>query len=147
MFKNTDKQVMSLTRVRRPTFSAASSNVKQQPSFMAENVLYDMDSTTGPSSDSDNSPRRRMKGREMCVQIKEKASKGDEECGELKRSKFVEQPQRSCATTPLKERSSNQIPNSVHKPKPKLYTSGRENRSRNQPPARSKEAAGPKRWI
>ncbi|CAK9172546.1 unnamed protein product, partial [Ilex paraguariensis] len=48
--------VVNLTRLRRPSFSTASSNERRLP-MMADNVLYDMDSTTSPSSsDSDCSP-------------------------------------------------------------------------------------------
>ncbi|KAI3461079.1 hypothetical protein Pfo_017742 [Paulownia fortunei] len=146
-----EQKVMNLTRLQRPSFSAASSNVKQLP-VMADNVLYDMDNTTSPSSsDPDSSPRNRRQGpafksQEISVLVNEKASKGDQKCGQFKCSKFIEQRQSSCVKSPLKERSLNQTPNSVPALKPKHSSSG-ENRTRGRPPARSKEVTTPKRWV
>ncbi|KAK4407376.1 hypothetical protein Sango_0318600 [Sesamum angolense] len=53
-----EQKVVNATRLRRSSSTAATSNVQPLP-IMADNVLYDMDSSTGPSSDSDNSPRNR----------------------------------------------------------------------------------------
>ncbi|CAK8536026.1 unnamed protein product [Lathyrus sativus] len=51
-----EQKVMQLTRLRRPSFSANISNESQLPQ-MRDNLIYDMDSTTSPSSsDSDSSP-------------------------------------------------------------------------------------------
>ncbi|XP_058774039.1 uncharacterized protein LOC131648281 isoform X2 [Vicia villosa] len=51
-----EQKVMQLTRLRRPSFSANISNEIQLPQ-MRDNLIYDMDSTTSPSSsDSDSSP-------------------------------------------------------------------------------------------
>ncbi|KAF4354620.1 hypothetical protein F8388_009611 [Cannabis sativa] len=50
-----EQKVVSLTRLRRPSFSASSS---ESPSIrvppLTDNLLYDMDSTTSPSSSSDS---------------------------------------------------------------------------------------------
>ncbi|KAK4441487.1 hypothetical protein Salat_0483600 [Sesamum alatum] len=147
-----EQKVTSLTRLRRPSFSSANSNRKKLP-VMADNVLYDMDSTTSPSSssDSDTSPRNRtqapaIKSQEISVQAHEKTSKGDEKHAQFKRSTFAEKRQKSRATSPLKERSLNHTPNAVSPLKPK-HSSSVENRSRTRPPARSREATAPKRWI
>ncbi|XP_050884064.1 uncharacterized protein LOC127087245 isoform X3 [Lathyrus oleraceus] len=51
-----EQKVMQLTRLRRPSFSANILNESQLPQ-MRDNLIYDMDSTTSPSSsDSDSSP-------------------------------------------------------------------------------------------
>ncbi|KAL5082588.1 hypothetical protein RYX36_011009 [Vicia faba] len=52
-----EQKVMQLTRLRRPSFSANILNEIQLPQ-MRDNLIYDMDSTTSPSSssDSDSSP-------------------------------------------------------------------------------------------
>ncbi|AES67714.2 hypothetical protein MtrunA17_Chr2g0329061 [Medicago truncatula] len=51
-----EQKVMQLSRLRRPSFSASIPNEIQLPQ-MRDNLIYDMDSTTSPSSsDSDSSP-------------------------------------------------------------------------------------------
>ncbi|KAL0370384.1 UNVERIFIED_CONTAM: hypothetical protein Sangu_0356500 [Sesamum angustifolium] len=147
-----EQKVTSLTRLRKPSFSSANSSMKQLP-VMADNVLYDMDSTTSPSSpDSDTSPRNRtqppaIKSQEILIQRNEKTSMGDQKVHtQFKRSAFAEQRHNLHGTSPLKERSLNHTPNSVPALKPKHSSSG-ENRSRTRPPARSREATAPKRWI
>lgn len=53
-------QVVQLTRLRRPSTQKEDDASKRFP-FMADNILYDMESTTSPSasSDSDSSPGSR----------------------------------------------------------------------------------------
>lgn len=55
-----DQKIMQLTRLRRPSSSAPNANTWQLPA-MTDNLLYDMDSTTSPSSssDSDSPPKSR----------------------------------------------------------------------------------------
>lgn len=121
---------------------------------MADNVLYDMDSTTDPSSsDSDSSPKNRtqalaLEGQKISVQISGKASNGHLKCGHAKSSNFIEQNLSRRTSSPLKENSFNQMPISVpaFKPKHTTYASG-ENRSRRRPPIKSKEVAAHKRWV
>ncbi|MCH99341.1 hypothetical protein A2U01_0020353, partial [Trifolium medium] len=49
-----EQKVMQLTRLRRPSFSASVSNEIQLPQ-MRDNLIYDMESSTSPSSsDSDS---------------------------------------------------------------------------------------------
>ncbi|KAK6138376.1 hypothetical protein DH2020_027850 [Rehmannia glutinosa] len=130
-------KVMNQARLKRPSCSAAKSNIKQLP-VMADNVVYDMDSTTSPSSsDSDMSPRNQIQWQEATVQISKKALKGDQNCGQFKRS---------CTLSPLKERSLNQTPNSLPGLRIKQNSTG-ENRTRRRPPARSKEVIAPRRWV
>ncbi|KAL0435450.1 UNVERIFIED_CONTAM: hypothetical protein Sradi_0252900 [Sesamum radiatum] len=147
-----EQKVVNLTRLRRSSFTAATSNVQHLP-IMADNVLYDMDSSTGPSSDSDSSPRNRtqalaLKRQEISIQISDKASKGDLKCGQIKKSTFIEQNSSPRTTSPLKEKSLNQTSNLLPalKPKHTTYASG-ENRSRRRLPTKPKEVASHKRWA
>ncbi|KAL2507890.1 hypothetical protein Fot_31537 [Forsythia ovata] len=152
-----EQKVVSLTRLRRPSFFAPSSNTRQLP-VMAENVLYDMDSTTGPSSsDSDSSPRNRVqspavKSEEISVYNSEKASIRDQKHEQAKISTITvrrtDQHPRSGSTSPLKEKSLNQTPNTVPAFKPKHASSvSGENRNRRRPLVRSNEVAAHKRWV
>ncbi|KAL3850094.1 hypothetical protein ACJIZ3_011976 [Penstemon smallii] len=150
-----EQKVINLTRLGRPSFSAASSNAKPLP-LMADNVLYDMDSTTSPSSSDSDSPRGKQiqipayQSPSVSVQIIEKDKKADQKPGQVKSSTCTEQHQRSCESSksPLKERSMNQTPNSVPALKSKhTSTTSGENRTRRRPPVRSKELTAPKRWA
>lgn len=144
-----EQKVVNLTRRRRPSFSAASSHLQHLPT-MADNVVYDMDSTTDPSSsDSDSIPRNRAQApfvevQEISVEMSEKVSKS----GHAESSPFIQQNLSRRATSPLKENSFNQTPNPVAASKPKLTTNGSgENRSRRRPPIKSKDVAAQKRWM
>ncbi|KAJ6387838.1 hypothetical protein OIU77_026411 [Salix suchowensis] len=54
-----EQKVVQLTRLRRPSSSLSVSDGLELP-LMVDNVIYDMDSTTSPSSsDSDSSPAKR----------------------------------------------------------------------------------------
>ncbi|GMH00073.1 hypothetical protein Nepgr_001912 [Nepenthes gracilis] len=56
-----EQKVVQLTRSKRPSFSGSSSESKQLPT-MSDNLLFDMDSTTSPSSsDSDCSTEKQKK--------------------------------------------------------------------------------------
>ncbi|KAL0419616.1 UNVERIFIED_CONTAM: hypothetical protein Sradi_1375100 [Sesamum radiatum] len=147
-----EQKVVNVSRLRRSSSTAATSNVQHLP-IMADNVLYDMDSSTGPSSDSDSSPRNRtealaLKRQEISIQTSDKASKGDLKCGQIKNSTFIEQNSSPRTTSPLKEKSLNQTPNllPVLKPKHTTYDSA-ENKSRRRLPAKPKEVASHKRWA
>ncbi|KAL6563966.1 hypothetical protein OROHE_005206 [Orobanche hederae] len=146
-----EQQVVNLARHRRPSsFSEATSNPQRVP-IMADNVLYNMDSTTDPSSsDSDSSPRNltqfhSSKRLETPVRTSDKAELKHHQ---VKSPTFVEQNPSPRTTSPLKEHTFNLIPNSVQPLKPNRLTTyaGRENRSR-RPPAKSKEVAVTKRWV
>lgn len=113
-------------------------------------MLYDMDSTTDPSSDSDSSPRIQtqavgLKMQETCVQVREKASVEEElKCVQVKSSSFMKQDPSQCGTTrPLLE---NSVTRSVEH---ETCAGGGESRSRRRPPAvKSKEVVAPhKRWA
>ncbi|KAJ0714163.1 hypothetical protein HanPI659440_Chr13g0486451 [Helianthus annuus] len=49
-----EQKVMHLTRMRRPSSSKSTSSSNKLPA-MSDNLIYDMDSTTSPSDDSDSS--------------------------------------------------------------------------------------------
>lgn len=123
-------QVVSLTRRRRASFSEASTDLQHLPTLM-DNVLFDMDGTTDPSSsDSDSIPRNRMQAplveRQQISVVKN--SKEDVKCDRAKSSPLIQQ----------KENSFNQ----QH-----TTSGGGENRSRRRPPIKSKEVAPLKRWV
>ncbi|CAA2978125.1 Hypothetical predicted protein, partial [Olea europaea subsp. europaea] len=153
-----EQKVVSLTRLRRPSFFAPSSNTKQLP-VMADNVLYDMDSTTSPSSsDSDTSSRNKVqspavRSAEISVYNSEKASTRAQKHEQAKIGTSIvrrtaQQHLRSGSTSPLKEKSLNQTPNTIPALKPKHASSvSGENRNRRRPLVRSNEVAAHKRWF
>lgn len=153
-----EQKVVSLTRLRRPSFFAPSSNTRQLP-VMADNVLYDMDSTTSPSSsDSDTSSRNRVqspavRSAEISVYNNEKASIRDKKHEQAKiRTSILKRTElqhlRSGSNSPLKEMSLNQTPNTVPALKPKDASSfSGENRIRRRPLVKSNEVAAHKRWF
>ncbi|CAA0805765.1 Unknown protein [Striga hermonthica] len=148
-----EQKVVNLTRLRRSSFSSTYSKPQSQP-ILADNLLYDMDSTTDPSSsDSDGSPKTRKQAlalnvETILVHTIEKTSEGEEvKCSQVKSPTFAEQNHRPRASSPLKEIMSNQMPNSGPPVKPKRTTNaGGENR-RQRPPVKSKEVAVIKRWV
>ncbi|KAA8549553.1 hypothetical protein F0562_001429 [Nyssa sinensis] len=124
-----EQKVVHLTRLRRPSFSVSSSNVKSFP-IMTDNLVYDMDSTTSPSSsDSDSTPRNRpqplvARSQEFRVQNFESASRRNQKSGSAKGSsssvKPTDRQQKSRPVSPLKEKSMN-LNNSVSSLRPKYY--------------------------
>ncbi|KAL3645107.1 hypothetical protein CASFOL_010287 [Castilleja foliolosa] len=150
-----EQKVVNLARLRRPSFSAPNPYPQCSP-VMSDNVLYDMDSTTDPSSsDSDTSPRNKtqpppLKVQETPVQTSDnKSSDRDlKSVQHVKSAVFTECTNNSPRTvSPLKESMFNQTPrmDAVPPLKPKralTYGSG-ENRSR-RPIGKSKVA---KRWV
>ncbi|XP_073138307.1 uncharacterized protein [Henckelia pumila] len=136
-----EQKVVSLTRLRRPSFAAPSSNIEHLPS-MADNVLYDMDSTTGASSsDSDSNSREKidqvpsLKSTEISAQISEKDTNEDLKNNQVQSSTVLRpQHRRLHKPSPLKEKLLNQTHSSVSSFKPKRVANGsRENRSRRPP--------------
>ncbi|KAK4855069.1 hypothetical protein QYF36_003681 [Acer negundo] len=118
-----EQKVVQLTRLQRPSSSAsasasASSSKCWQLPVMADNLLYNMDSTTSPSSsDSDSPPKNRpeapvAKHRDSLLQNGEFASTSNQKSAPPKvSSSFVKPTDRhtkSRSVSPLKERSTNQ---------------------------------------
>lgn len=131
-------QTINLTRLRRPSSSTGSSNVKPLP-LLADNVLYDMDITTSPSSSDSDSPHKNQR-QVPEPQLSEESTELDQKCSQFIKSTLdTELQQRTIVKSPLKERSLNCTPISVS-------TLRAENRGRRRPPARSKDVT-PKRWV
>lgn len=113
--------MVSLTKLRRPSFTAPTSNVEHLP-IMAYNFLYDIDSTTGASSsDSDSNSHektnqvRSLKRSEISVCISEKDTNEDIKNNQIQSSTVIgQQHQGLHKTSPLKEKPLNQTYNSVH---------------------------------
>ncbi|PWA59458.1 hypothetical protein CTI12_AA391400 [Artemisia annua] len=110
-----EQKVIHLTRLRRPSSSKSTSSSKKLP-VMSDNLIYDMDSTTSPSDDSDSSTKKKYQ-----VPTLNNVNKEELRAPILSRQKPVakssEQPLRS--VSPLKERSLNQQANSAVFPKSK----------------------------
>lgn len=133
---NKHGQVVNLTRARRRSFSQASFGVPCIPA-MTDNVLYDMDSTTGPSSsDSDNSPENERQAA-LAMKSRETSLHGLNS-GQVMRPALVEKNQNALTTIPMKEKSRNQTPASV----PTVRTRNVSSRQ-----VRSKEVTARKRWA
>nr|XP_016465207.1 PREDICTED: uncharacterized protein LOC107788072 isoform X1 [Nicotiana tabacum] len=153
-----EQKVVNLTRLRRPSFSSTSSKVVQLPP-LTDNIVYDMDSTTSPSSsDSDSSPRRMAqaltaKSQDIPVKQCESALRQNqkEQQAESRLPLLVKPTDRrskSRSVSPLKEKSLNQTQDSVSKLKPKQVSSvSAESRRRRPPVAKSKNAVTEKRWL
>ncbi|XP_076922210.1 uncharacterized protein LOC143583919 [Bidens hawaiensis] len=115
-----EDKVMHLTRLRRPSSSKSTSSSKNLP-VMSDNIVYDMDSTTGPSDDSDSSvktkPRtpvthhinKEMEDHNVAVLKTQKPTHSTTSKLTVKSS---EQPLRPAI--PLKEKSLNQQADSVN---------------------------------
>lgn len=154
------QQMVSLTRARRPSFSSAISNDRQLPA-MADNLVYDMDSTTSPSSsDSDGGPVKRTqtpKGRRpyKFASNGEITSRAEPK---LEQTKIPASPtmmtladhhrKSSAMISPLMEKSVNQMADADSNPRPRLSSSSEHVKSRRRPLPRSKDVVMPqKRWI
>ncbi|XP_027077332.1 uncharacterized protein LOC113776350 [Coffea eugenioides] len=152
-----EQKVVNLTRTRRPSFSAVVSNDRQLP-VMADNVLYDIDNTTSPSSsDSDSSPGNqpqfpRPKSGENPVQKAERALRGIPKLEQAKGSTLSPKPnyhhQNSQPVSPLKEKSLNQLANADPNSRRNVTSSVSQHpTSRRRVLARSRDASIPKRWV
>ncbi|XP_052184373.1 uncharacterized protein LOC127796328 [Diospyros lotus] len=117
-----EQKVVQLTRLQRPS-SASSSNSMQLP-VMADNLLYDMDSTTSSSSSDSDCPARNRpqapvsKSQENCTpngsvtpRRKEKISERTKTSGFLLKS--TDKQQKSRPVSPLKEKPINETPDPI----------------------------------
>ncbi|CAM8879262.1 unnamed protein product [Rhodiola kirilowii] len=152
-----EQKVMQLTRARRPSTSKSTPISRKVP-FMSENVLYDMDSTTGPSSDSDCSrenkpPMARKshnsnKGKAFVTTRRDyKASRTESPISSFKVVDY------SRSAGPLQEISENQRPSSSERPKHSHVTEDLKKMRRRQPPSGAgfgsglRNANSSKRWV
>ncbi|KAI9194280.1 hypothetical protein LWI28_004702 [Acer negundo] len=159
-----EQKVVQLTRLQRPSSSAsasasASSSKCWQLPVMADNLLYNMDSTTSPSSsDSDSPPKNRpeapvAKHRDSLLQNGEFASTSNQKSAPPKvSSSFVKPTDRhtkSRSVSPLKERSTNQNSITLSSLRQKQLSARgdlKKSRRRTQSTT-SKDAAQQKRWV
>ncbi|XAR62379.1 hypothetical protein NMG60_11017111 [Bertholletia excelsa] len=151
-----EQKVMQLTRMQRP--SSASSLNKTHLPLMADNLLYDMDSTTSPSSSDSECPTRNQpqspvfKGQDPLVQNSNITSRQKERLAQTKSFdsllKPVDRLQNSQPVSPLKEKSMNQLlhPGSSLRSMQSLSAGGDvKNPRRSQ--TRSKAVSLHKRWV
>lgn len=125
---------------------------------MADNLVYDMDSTTSPSSsDSDSGPVNKPQAPitrrpDIRVGNGENTSKEEQQLVRTKLSALPsitpsEHHHKSRSSSPLKEKSLNQTANAVSIPRPRLTSSSEHSKSRRRAVPRSKDAITPKRWV
>jgi hypothetical protein len=150
--------VVHFTRLRRSSFplSDSNSNSEQRP-HMAENLLYDMDSTTSPSSsDSDSSPSNQphapvAKAEELSVKNSYSSSTRNQMSTPAKPpSSFVrpiDQSSKSRSISPLKEISTNWKSDSTSSSRQKQAVGDSSRKSRRRHLAGSKNATPQKRWL
>ncbi|GLU24151.1 hypothetical protein SLE2022_401080 [Rubroshorea leprosula] len=151
-----EQRVMQLTRLNRPSSSVSNSNCWQLP-VMTDNLLYDMDSTTSPSSsDSDCSPKN---------QLQAPTTKVKEEIPLHKNEFTIEQtsaPQEAStpsalvrqtdwhsgcqSVSPLREIAMNQKSGAPSRQRP-LSASGDRKRIRRRSQSATREATPNKRWV
>lgn len=151
-----EQKVMNLTRLKRPSFSSRSSKGVQLPP-LTDNILYDMDSTTSPSSsDSDSSPRRIAQllfaSQDISIYHSENTLRENQKQEQVESLPLLVKPTdrhpKSRPVSPLKEKSLNQTQDSVSRLKPKQASSiSAESRRRRPPVAKSKDAVAQKRWL
>lgn len=133
---------MQLTRLRRPSFSASVPDGSQLPQ-MRDNLIYDMESSTSPSSsDSDSSPVNNAEDRYVDVKAKLTPLKILSS-----RRGVIEHPSKSQPVSPLKDVPSNQKSNTTSGQK-QLSSPRRDlkqSRRRSLPVTKSSSAS--KRWL
>ncbi|XP_024984200.1 uncharacterized protein LOC112520131 [Cynara cardunculus var. scolymus] len=121
-----EQKVMHLTRLRRASTSKSSLRSRKLPT-MTDNLVYDMDSTTSPSSDSDSSTKKhqvsRLKNEDQVLSVKTNndqsntsSSRGKQKtrqpnCAELM-VKSTKKPPRPIS--PLKDKPMNQQAHSLN---------------------------------
>ncbi|XVF69687.1 hypothetical protein PTKIN_Ptkin11bG0102000 [Pterospermum kingtungense] len=150
-----EQKVVHLTRLQRPSSSTSSSNCRQIP-VMTDNLLYDMDSTTSPSSsDSDCSPKNHPQARVLKVEEvnfqngdfylkREQKSAPAKVSGSLVRQ--TEWNSKSRPATPLKEISMNHKPNTPSRQR-QVSATGDSKMIRRQAQSASKDSIPKKRWT
>ncbi|KAJ7947525.1 Inactive rhomboid protein [Quillaja saponaria] len=151
-----EQKVVHLTRLRRPSFSASDS-YNAHILHMTDNLLFDMDSTTSPSSsDSDIVPTNRPKVPvskidEVPVQKNSYHSTRNQKITQAKGSSFqTEQLSKSKSASPLKEictnRKSNIVSSSFSRQK-QLPARGNLKKNRRLSLTGSNTASPQKKWM
>ena len=147
---------MQLTRLRRPSFSASVSNETQLPQ-MRDNLIYDMESSTSPSSsDSDSPPVKNAQNLLADVIVLNQSSDSivDQKCTPAKMSnssgRLIERRSKSRSVSPLKEILSNQKSNAASSSSSQKQLSPRRDllkKSRRRSLPAAKSASANKRWV
>ncbi|KAI3738739.1 hypothetical protein L2E82_28860 [Cichorium intybus] len=135
-----EQKVIHLTRLRRSSTSKSNLSSNKLPT-MTDNLVYDMDSTTSPSSsDSDSSTKKNRVSivKTMNVQNERIYLRGNEKKEQPKSSdKLPQRPPRP--VSPLKEKSMNQQINSV--------SGSGDFKSRRSGTNKSRVSGSNKRWV
>ncbi|XP_044506080.1 uncharacterized protein LOC123225844 [Mangifera indica] len=150
-----EQKVVQLTRLQRP--STASASHSWQFPVMADNLLYDMDSTTSPSSDSDSPPANQPevpspKVLGTPILNIDSASTSKQKSVPLKFSSLSVKPTdlstSSRWVSPLTEISTNQNSSAVSSWRQKQPSArGDIKKSRRRPQTASKDAAPQRKWV
>lgn len=148
--------MVHFTRLRRSSFSASDSASEQLP-HMTDNLIYDMDSTTSPSSsDSDCSSAKRPHARvakfeEISVKNSNCVSTRNQMSVPAKASGYSVRPtdwrSKSRSVSPLKEISTNWKSNTISSSRQKQLVGGDSRKSKRRNLNGSKDATPQKRWI
>ncbi|GAU17255.1 hypothetical protein TSUD_109700 [Trifolium subterraneum] len=149
-----NSKVMQLTRLRRPSFSASVSNETQLPQ-MRDNLIYDMESSTSPSSsDSDSPPVKNAQNllADVIVLNQSSDSTVNQKCTPAKMSnssgRLIERRSKSRSVSPLKEILSNQKSNATSSLSQKQLSPRRDlKKSRRRSLPGAKSASANKRWV
>ncbi|KAL3752104.1 hypothetical protein ACJRO7_012859 [Eucalyptus globulus] len=153
-----EQKVVQLTRLQRPSSQIETNASTRQFPVMADNLLYDMDSSTSPSSsDSDSSPKSRPQ-----ASIAKQQETPAEKCGNTLRKthnsvaektssfsmKSVGGQTKSRSVSPLKEITTNEKSNKISSEwqRQLLSAGGDFKRNRKQTNTGSKDAIARKRW-
>ncbi|KAL5766662.1 hypothetical protein ACOSP7_017279 [Xanthoceras sorbifolium] len=155
-----EQKVVQLTRLQRPSTASASDSASKcwQLPVMADNLLYDMDSTTSPSSSESDSPIKNRpeapvaKDTDSPLQNGNSVSTSDQKSAPPKVSSSLVKPTnrhtKSRSVSPLKERSRNQNSGTLSSLRQKqLSARGELKKSRRRTQSTSKDAAQQKRWA
>uniref|UniRef100_A0A7N0TT18 Uncharacterized protein n=1 Tax=Kalanchoe fedtschenkoi TaxID=63787 RepID=A0A7N0TT18_KALFE len=116
-----DHKVMHLTRAKRPSTSDSTSSICKFP-LMSDNVLYDMDSTTSPSSGSDCScetkpPTTRNLHTSNKTQVSVTTTSGEHKSEVKSPVKFADHNHSRSSFRQIRKMSMNQIPSKSEKAK------------------------------
>ncbi|CAJ2660967.1 unnamed protein product [Trifolium pratense] len=150
-----EQKVMQLTRLRRPSFSASVSNETQLPQ-MRDNLIYDMESSTSPSSSDSDSPLVKnaqyppvdvivpTKSSDCKIDLKSTPAKTLNSSGRL-----IERRTEFRSISPLKEFLSSQKSNAASSSSSRKQLSPRRDlkKSRRRSLPSAKSASTNKRWV
>ncbi|KAK7272027.1 hypothetical protein RJT34_28371 [Clitoria ternatea] len=148
-----EQKVVHLTRLRRPSFSTSSLNGDQLP-HMIDNLIYDMESTTSPSSsDSDSSPvidtldlpldvADRKQGCATTIDQKPTLGKASNSSGRVS-----EHHSKSRSIAPRKEVSTSRKSNASSSSQKQLSARGDLRKNRKRSFSGEKNATAHKRWV